>query len=1301
MGRRRSGLGRVRDLRSNMELEPLNTNNGGSSTTTWMEDPPGFSDDGDDMTRSSSSGSAEQYVPAKKQLTEHTKPVHALEFASDGRTIISASADTLAKIWDLPSGKCLHTLTGHTDAVTCAAISQNVKFAVTGSKDGTARVWNVETGACETVIKQANTAGRAVLSINITPDAKHVILGSNTGTVSIHERQGGALVAKLEGHAEAVLGIAVSPNGAFIISSSEDKTIRVWDADTTVCLRKMTGHGGSVNAVVVSPDGQFIVSGSKDETIKVWSLATGDCLRSMKGHVDDIYDVAITHDGLFVVSASNDDTVRVWSFHTGACLQVLRGHTDVVLSVAVSPGGWHIVSGGGTKLHLKDTSVRVWSLATGARQRVLHGHTASVKAVAVSQRSDLVVSASNDGTAKVWDLATGACVHTFDGHTDYVRGVALSPDDSFTVTGSCDTTVRVWDNATGACIKVLEGHTFTVAALAVAANSKTIASGGWDSTIKLWSWPDGACTHTLQGHGGKILALSLGPTPTTLLSASEDCTVKMWEMNTGRCSLTLEGHTDAVNGAVATPDGKFVVSGSDDGSLVLWDLDMGGAPVRKLLGHAGRVYSVDVSRDGKYLLSGSWDKTAKVWDLQSGECLRTFGEHGDRVRCGVLKGSDVVVLAVGSKARCATLNLCFDYPTVAYNKEANMDGFLTDTDQHVDAYSLSFVQPLLAEGARQGRVDNIASLTDRNPPIAIDFRSLLSAALDSHAEDAVRLVVDLIIQAIRHTLRGEPGLFWSPEVNHSIHIELARLVQRFPSLVEVLMTSCPLVPSSAAAISFFSVSEFVGSEQDNAGYMEFCPCDYLDYPAWSRMQAKESTTRVELRPVLPRPPTALRRKKTVTRNSLTTPPLLDPDDAGHQQAMTTVENLVLPFPDLAGSEACGVDFLHELLRTGRSDTFAGIVPQMLVEYRWRCFGQRIHLRNLLVYMVALALFVTMGFLGQYLEGTSVTDFNEGRRDEAKPAAIVVGACLLAVTTYHAVREIRQAWMERAGLYYLKSVWNWLDMLRIIMSYVGVIALFVDAHKTSRFFFAIGSYVFWFGILFFLQAFSSTGPLVRMVIEIMVGMRWFLLVLGIALLATANVFVLLVEETPAPNGYEDVADVLLTMFRLLMLSDLELLNFSAGSYTIPLKLVWVLTMILVPIVLLNLLIALMSDSYELIQDKAVVEFQRLRAQIIREQEIFFDRSAFQRKDWYPRFLHVLLPRGRNTGGADSSQWQGVLHALRGDMHELATTTNERIDATEAKVDRLLEKVNSANERLTQQLNDIRLLLHRPSTRAPRT
>jgi len=57
--------------------------------------------------------------------------------SSDGRRAVSASADKTLKVWDLDSGRLLHTLKGHLRAVNGVAVVRDGRRVVSASDDKT------------------------------------------------------------------------------------------------------------------------------------------------------------------------------------------------------------------------------------------------------------------------------------------------------------------------------------------------------------------------------------------------------------------------------------------------------------------------------------------------------------------------------------------------------------------------------------------------------------------------------------------------------------------------------------------------------------------------------------------------------------------------------------------------------------------------------------------------------------------------------------------------------------------------------------------------------------------------------------------------------------------------------------------------------------------------------------------------------------------------------------------------------------------------------------------------------------
>ena len=78
-----------------------------------------------------------------KTLNGHSSLVITLTQLSNGN-LVSGSADSTIKIWNLENGSLLNTLTAHTSSVISLLVLSNGNL-LSGSNDGTIREWNLNT----------------------------------------------------------------------------------------------------------------------------------------------------------------------------------------------------------------------------------------------------------------------------------------------------------------------------------------------------------------------------------------------------------------------------------------------------------------------------------------------------------------------------------------------------------------------------------------------------------------------------------------------------------------------------------------------------------------------------------------------------------------------------------------------------------------------------------------------------------------------------------------------------------------------------------------------------------------------------------------------------------------------------------------------------------------------------------------------------------------------------------------------------------------------------------------------------
>ena len=257
----------------------------------------------------------------------HTAPINSVVWAPKGygnaneNYLLTASDDRTAVLWRLTpmeGGRFAHekvqTFEGHTGRVLDAAFFSDGKWVVTVSADQTIRVWDTQTAqiVAQTTEQQQEELiqGNEVTCVAVCGDGKRILTGYGNDAMiwSIKDKE---LKPELwlRGHSARITDVAFSPledingDGMFsegakydldgdgirdeseqfgsrAVTASADNTVIVWDtripkesdemppkAKQVLALKR---HNRPVNAVRFSPDGRYILTGSEDHRAILW-----------------------------------------------------------------------------------------------------------------------------------------------------------------------------------------------------------------------------------------------------------------------------------------------------------------------------------------------------------------------------------------------------------------------------------------------------------------------------------------------------------------------------------------------------------------------------------------------------------------------------------------------------------------------------------------------------------------------------------------------------------------------------------------------------------------------------------------------------------------------------------------------------------------------------------------------------------------------------------------------------------------------------------------------------------------------
>ncbi|KAF3164606.1 hypothetical protein TWF788_001111 [Orbilia oligospora] len=249
------------------------------------------------------------------EINGHRGAVLDLQWSRDGRSIYTATTDSLVAGWDVETGQRIRRHVGHEDIVNVIEISRKgLEIILSGSDDGTIGIWDPR---AKEAIDYLET-NFPITSVAIGDSGVEVYSGGIENDIKVWDLRKKAVVGNLRGHTDTITSLSVSPDGQSLLSNSMDSTVRTWDirpfaaSDRLLKVFEGAPFGLEKNLVRASwsPRGDKIAAGGGDRTVCVWDSDSKKLLYKLPGHKGTINDVRfMPGNEPIIVSASSDRTL--------------------------------------------------------------------------------------------------------------------------------------------------------------------------------------------------------------------------------------------------------------------------------------------------------------------------------------------------------------------------------------------------------------------------------------------------------------------------------------------------------------------------------------------------------------------------------------------------------------------------------------------------------------------------------------------------------------------------------------------------------------------------------------------------------------------------------------------------------------------------------------------------------------------------------------------------------------------------------------------------------------------------------
>jgi hypothetical protein len=414
-------------------------------------------------------------------------------------------------------------------------------------------------------------------------------------------------------------------------------------------------------------------------------------------------------------------------------------------------------------------------------------------------------------------------------------------------------------------------------------------------------------------------------------------------------------------------------------------------------------------------------------------------------------------------------------------------------------------------------------------------------------------------------------------------------------------------------------------------------------------------------------------------------------------------------PKVVGLEgiATNTALLSALCESKHLDLFETKVVQALLEWKWQHHGWGMHTTQFALYVLFVLLYSLWlyGINTRYAHwvpedhgGDMKLQFGGRTWREFQRGALPIALLFLG----NEAVQIR----AQGGRNYAAMGWNWIELATLVMpihqmcdwelngqlpmwtAQDGQMSGFYGLHAvpSSAVYTACTALLVYIRLLSYLRGYRPTAALVTMLTDVARDIVPFLTILLIVMLGFSSALFLLGEfKTPWQAGFSTFT---------IMLGEFYLDDDHRFNDTIVVQLFFIVFVLLVLIMMFNLLIAIISDTFERVIEKQNARFWQQLAILIRDLELLLALAPPLRLHRPShQWLHALVPMEQSLSADD--QWSGRVRYLtdrvdakvdgvKAQVDEVKAQVKAQVDQVKAQVDEVKAQVDEVNAKVDQVL-----------------
>lgn len=585
--------------------------------------------------------------------------VTSAQFSKDNTRLYSIEEQSI-RLWDIETGKELHTFVADMQEIVDYLISEDDKYVIASTEEQKIYIWDTTTGRLLHIlnINQALTQLRfsanqhflyivAHKNIQIwdikTGKQQHILQASSViqhiatykkenCLISLHDNQ---VIAWNQHKNTPLYRIHLNTDNidanTFVFNQTGSHFLllnhgmaEVRETKTGRLLFALDKHNKSVQLAQFSPDNQSIITFG-DEVAWIWDAVTGLPLYSIPLANQKVQKVVFIPEQSQVLIISMY-SAQLWDIYQGQLLHTFTPPKEkYIVSAGFSPDGDQMY------MIINDHSIHFWDIPSYQHLLTLAGHQNFVHQLVFNQRRKyLVFTVADDKTLRFWSVVPHNTLtpKVLKAHEKGISRVLLSPDGKNIFTAGKDNKVIVWELKSGQFLQefITTEHPIL--------DIKFDQDGHYLLTHSLFQhtiWDTESSLLLSQYEGFGRYAQFSADYQRVVIAGKRAYITEVLDVQTKQQVFPLSGHSIGIFYAKFSPNDKYIVTLSEEGTIDLWSGE-NGAHIKQLsknksLALSKAYFSPKLDR----LLVTTEGNTALLWDINTDRLLATLHGHSDKI----------------------------------------------------------------------------------------------------------------------------------------------------------------------------------------------------------------------------------------------------------------------------------------------------------------------------------------------------------------------------------------------------------------------------------------------------------------------------------------------------------------------------------------------------------------------------------------------------------------------------------------------------------------------------------------------